>query len=66
MNPWIFDSSRVKKELIERETAVIPDQDSWRISYLKKLLEERQMFIYSGEVDVMNQVSDMIDSVWIN
>ena len=60
--------SRVKKELIERETAVIPDQDSWRISYLKKLLEERQMFIYSGEVDMMNKVSDLIDtdSVCIN
>ena len=58
--------SRVKKELIERETAIIPDQGSWRISYLKKLLEERQMFIYSGEVDMMNQVSDLIDSVCIN
>ena len=66
LNPWIFDSSRVKKELIERETAVIPDQDSWRISYLKKLLEERHMFVYSGEVDMMNQVSDLIDSVCIN
>ena len=66
LNPWTYDSSRIKMELIAREKVVIPEQDAWRIGYLKKLLEERQMFTYSGEMDMMNQVSDLIDSVCIN
>ena len=40
-NPWIYSSTRLKQELI--------DKDSWRIGYLGKLLEQKQMYYYMGE-----------------
>ena len=66
LNPWIFDSSRLKEELLEEELVIVADQDLWRIKYLGKLLEERQRLNYLGEEDKVEQMSDMIDSLCIN
>ena len=66
MDPWIFDSSRLKVELVSRETVEVPEQDRWRVKYLHKLTVEKQEKHYMGEVDQVKQVSDLIDSLCIN
>ena len=66
LNPWIYSSTRLKQELIDKEKIEIPVQDSWRIGYLGKLLEQKQMYHYKGEKVMVNQVSELIDSICIN
>ena len=66
MDPWIFDSSRLKVELVSRETVEVPGQDMWRVKYLHKLMVEKQEKHYMGEVERVKQVSDLIDSLCIN
>ena len=59
MDPWIFDSSRLKVELVSRETVEVPEQDRWRVKYLHKLMVEKQEKHYMGEVEQVKQVSDL-------
>ena len=39
LSPWIYDLSRLKQELLEKERVIVADQDLRRIEYLGKLLE---------------------------
>ena len=66
LSPWIYDSSRLKQELLEKEPVIFADQDLWRIEYLGKLLEHRQRFHYLGEEDKVKHMSELIDSLCIN
>ena len=66
LNPWIYSSARLKMELIENEKVEVPNQDSWRVSYLCKLIEQKQNFHYLGEQSMVHQVSDLIDCLCIN
>ena len=66
MDPWIFDSSRLKVELAIRETVEVPEQDRWRVKYLDKLMKEKQENHYMGEVEQVKKLSDLIDSLCIN
>jgi hypothetical protein len=56
-------SSKIRESLIERRMGV-PDEDSWRIGYLSKLLEERQQLSYHGQD--MTRVTELIDALCIN
>jgi hypothetical protein len=56
MDPWIFDSSRLKMELVSRETVEVSEQDTWRVKYLHKLMVEKQEKHYMGEVERVKQV----------
>ena len=66
MDPWIFDSSRLKVELAIRETVEVPEPDRWRVKYLDKLMKEKQENHYMGEVEQVKKLSDLIDSLCIN
>ena len=66
LDPWVFDSSRLKSKLLERELVDVPVQDFWRLRYLCRLLEQRQRLHHLGEADKVKQVTDLIDSVCIN
>ena len=66
LDPWIFDSSKLKVKLVNRELIDVPRQDEWRVKYLCRLLEQRQEYHYLGEVEQVNQVTDLIDSLCIN
>ena len=66
LDPWIYSSERIKAELIENEKVDVPAQDLWRISYLGKLLEQKQVAHYMGDETRVNQVTNLIDSICIN
>ena len=46
MDPWVFGSGRMKQELVKAETVDVPEQDLWRVDYLARRLEERQVLHY--------------------
>ena len=66
LDTWVFSSTRIKEELLSKETVTVPPQDQWRIMYLGKLLEERQKLHYSGDKEGEERVSGLIDSLCIN
>ena len=66
LDPWVFDSSRLKVELGQREIIDVPEQAQWRIKYLSRLLEQRQNHHYLGEVEQVKQMTDLIESLCIN
>ena len=65
---WTSAARELRKELRKREVPV-PDMDFWRLPYLGKLLEQRDILVYSGEgedCDELARVKSLIDSVCIN
>ena len=66
LDPWEFGPTRVKHDLVMKETVQVPQQDQWRVGYLSRLLEERQELHYSGDKDGEERVSGLIDSLCIN
>ena len=64
LDPWVFGSGRMKHELVKSETVEVPEQDLWRVDYLARLLEERQVLHYGGDRDGEERVAALIDSIW--
>ena len=61
-------TDRVKGELKEQDP-VVPAEDGWRVPYLGKLLEERDMLLYQGLAetdDEVELVQSLIDSLCTN
>ena len=50
-DPWVASPARVKESLMERELVEVLERDTWRCSYLRKLLEQRQFAHYNGDTD---------------
>ena len=48
LNPWMFGSQRIKDELLQFNKQHVPDNESWRIQYFMRLLEERIIGYYNG------------------
>ena len=42
-------SARLKEEFLKNEAIEVPPLDEWRISYLRNLLEQRQMLHCMGD-----------------
>ena len=66
LDPWEYGSARIKDELAKAEEVEVPAVDQWRISYLQKLLEQRQMLYYGGDKEGKERMSDLIDSLCVN
>ena len=66
LDPWVFGSDRLKLELSKTETVPVPPVDQWRISYLRDLLEQRQMLHYMGDKEGKESVNILVDSLCIN
>ena len=62
-DPWVASPTRVKESLMERELVEVPERDTWRCSYLRKLLEQRQFAHYNGDTDREIHLSQLIDSL---
>ena len=63
LNPWNTSSSEISRKLTANK-APIPEQDTWRLEYLAKLLHERYML--SNQMIDTKHVSSLIDSLCIN
>ena len=58
----------MREGLANREPAV-PDEDSWRIPYLGKLLEQRDTVAYQGAAvpdEELDRVQELVDSLCSN
>ena len=64
---WAAPVRKVREALASRESAV-PELDSWRIEYLGRLLEQRDMLVYGGEEESeeVRRLQELIDAVCIN
>ena len=62
-NPW----GKIREALATREPTV-PRVDAWRIPYLGRLLEERDVLAYQGNElsEEVDRVQELIDSLCIN
>ena len=66
LDPWVFGSARLKEEILKKETVEIPPLAEWRISYLRNLLEQREMLHYMGDNDGKESVTILVNSLCIN
>ena len=64
---WLVPSWRIKKRLLEREP-LVPVEDNWRLQYLGKLLERRDIMLYQGMegCEEVELVQGLIDSLCTN
>ena len=65
LDPREFGTLRLKDELGKNEMVEVPDRDSWRILYLRSLLEQRQYAHYQATGDEVDRLSALIDSLCI-
>ena len=65
---WRSTPGEIRKELFKK-VEDIPVTDQWRLPYLTKLLEQRDMMTYNGEGDESEElarVKELLDSLCIN
>ena len=62
----MFGGARLKEELEKVEEVSVADADQWRLSYLRKLLEQRQILHYDGDKAGEESISELINSLCIN
>ena len=64
---WVTCSLKIREKLKEKDP-VVPAEDGWRVPYLGKLLEERDMLLYQGlaDDDGVESVQSLIDSLCTN
>ena len=63
LDPWSSTSNGVKKMLADR-VELVPQQDTWRIPYLCKLLEQRGEMLHRM-LDT-TEVTELIYSICVN
>ena len=65
LDPWTVSPYLVKKALLGKATE-IPEGDSWRIPYLRLLLEQRQSAHYGGYEEEETRLNELINALCIN
>ena len=66
LDPMHVNSKLVMDILRRKEIVEVPDEAEWRLPYLTKLLEQRQLSSYRVEVEKEKELSSLIDSLCIN
>ena len=67
LNSWTASPTDLKKALLENSNICIPDEDKWRIPFLKKLLTKRLELKYmSDSTDAKELLNSLIYSLSIN
>ena len=66
LNPWTCSPGQLKSALLRGETVPVPEQDAWRIPYLRRLLVERTTHYYNGDTHEEERIQSLIDSLVIN
>ena len=58
--------ARIKEELVKVEEVEVTDADQWRLSYLRKLIEQRQILHYEGDKAGEESMSELFNNLCIN
>ena len=57
---------QLKAALLRAETVAVPEEDAWRIPYLRRLLIERTTHFYNADTQEEERVQSLINSLVIN
>ena len=54
------------QEQLANKAVAVPAADTWRLTYLARLLQERGEAYYKSQEEEVNRLSGLIDSLCIN
>ena len=63
LDVWVTSPSRMRKTLVKLETVSPPPEDTWRLKYLEKLMEQRQELHVMGMVEEEGELQGLINSL---
>ena len=66
LDPWTTGKLEMKRALKSREWREAPREDQWRMIYLPKLLEARQIAFYAGDDSQYEELTSLIHSLTKN
>ena len=66
LSVWNSTTAQVRKAVRQKEMVAVPARDGWRLPYLKRLLEQRLEFYYSGDKENESRIQALIDSLCVN
>ena len=66
LDPWLAGRGELRAALQAADRAPVPQQDSWRVPYLGKLLAARLQAHYAAESEEERRLQSLIDSLVIN
>ena len=66
LDPWVTGRGELRAALEAANKAPVPQQDSWRVPYLGKLLAARLQAHYAADSEEEQRLQSLIDSLVIN
>ncbi len=66
LDPWVAGRVELRTALEAADRAPVPQQDSWRVPALRKLLAARLAAHYAGDKEEEGRLQSLIDSLVIN
>ena len=66
LNPWTVSPGQLKAALLQAEAATVPDDSTWRIPFMRRLLRDRLHHFYTGDTVEEKRVTALLDSLVTN
>ena len=66
LNIWEITPRMARKKLIELETVSLPPEDTWRLQYLGKLMQQREELHVMGMEVEKEELQGLINSLCIS
>ena len=66
LSVWNSTTAQVRRAVRQKELVPVLPTDSWRLPYLKILLEQHLQHYYSGEIQEVGRIQSLIDSLCVN
>ena len=65
LDTWQASPGEIRRKLKEKSEVKVPDQDMWRIPYLRKLLQARLEASYKGQEEKVEELTNRVNSLFI-
>ena len=65
LDTWQASPGEIRRKLKEKSEVKVPDQDMWRIPYLRKLLQARLEASYEGQEEKVEELTNLVNSLCI-
>ena len=63
---WTCSVGQLRAALHQAEQVPVPPADAWRVPYMRRLLQERLVHYYSGNLEEEQRVQGLLDSLVVN